>query len=155
LQLIVAGGELAAINDTANELANEMRLLPMISNPISTAELDRPELRIVPRAQLAADLGISTEALSETIRVATLGDVDANLAKFDAGDRLIPIRVELEEQARADIGLLKALRVATSRGAFSPVRNEPWAHCDQPLRPRPPRHHRSRFARAARPRRSN
>jgi multidrug efflux pump subunit AcrB len=121
LQLIVAGGELAAINDTANELANEMRLLPMISNPISTAELDRPELRIVPRAQLAADLGISTEALSETIRVATLGDVDANLAKFDAGDRLIPIRVELEEQARADIGLLKALRVATSRGGSVPL----------------------------------
>jgi multidrug efflux pump subunit AcrB len=121
LQLIVAGGELTTINDTANELANEMRQLPIISNPISTAELDRPELRIIPRAQLAADLGISTEALSETIRVATLGEVDSNLAKFDAGDRLIPIRVELEERARADIGLLKALRVATSRGGSVPL----------------------------------
>jgi multidrug efflux pump subunit AcrB len=121
LQLVIAGGELAAINNTANELASEMRQLPMISNPISTAELDRPELRIIPRAPLAADLGISTEALSETIRVATLGDVDANLAKFTAGDRLIPIRVELDERARADIGLLKALRVATSHGGSVPL----------------------------------
>jgi multidrug efflux pump subunit AcrB len=121
LQLVIAGGELATINNTANELASEMRQLPMISNPISTAELDRPELRIIPRAQLAADLGISTEALSETIRVATLGDVDANLAKFAAGDRLIPIRVELEERARADIGLLKGLRIATSHGGSVPL----------------------------------
>ena len=121
LQLVMAGGDLSAINNTANELASEMRQLPMVSNPISTAELDRPELTIIPRAPLAADLGISTEALSETIRVATLGDDDANLAKFAAGDRLIPIRVELEEQARADIGLLKALRVATSHRGSVPL----------------------------------
>ena len=72
----------------------------MIENPISTAELDRPELQIEPRRQVAADLGVSTEALSTTIRVATLGDIDANLAKFNVGDRLIPIRVELDEAAR-------------------------------------------------------
>ena len=121
ISLIVAGTDTKLINDTANQLASEMRSISFIENPISTAELDRPELRITPKPQLAADLGVSTEALSETIRVATLGDVDANLAKFDAGDRLIPIRVELEERARADIGLLKALRVATSRGGSVPL----------------------------------
>ena len=91
-----------------------MRSIPMIENPISTAELDRPELRITPKPQVAADLGVSTEALSETIRVATLGDIDANLAKFNAGDRLVPIRVELDEAARARVGLLQDLRVATA-----------------------------------------
>jgi multidrug efflux pump subunit AcrB len=67
-----------------------MRRVPVLANPVSTADLDRPELQIMPRTALAADLGVSTEALSETIRVATLGDIDANLAKFNAGDRLIP-----------------------------------------------------------------
>ena len=71
----------------------------------------------MPKPQVAADLGVSTEALSDTIRVATLGDIDANLAKFNAGDRLIPIRVELEEAARARAGLLQDLRVPTSGGA--------------------------------------
>ncbi|MFI4996160.1 MAG: efflux RND transporter permease subunit, partial [Hyphomicrobiales bacterium] len=121
LSLIIAGSDIKVINDTANQLASEMRTVPILENPMSTAELDRPELRISPKRQLAADLGVSTEALSETIRVATLGDVDANLAKFDAGDRLIPIRVELDRRARADIGLLQALRVSTGAGGSVPL----------------------------------
>jgi multidrug efflux pump subunit AcrB len=75
----------------------------------------------VPKPQVAADLGVSTEALSDTIRVATLGDIDANLAKFNAGDRLVPIRVELDEAARARPGLLEDLRVPTSGGATTPL----------------------------------
>ncbi|HEY1942602.1 MAG TPA: efflux RND transporter permease subunit [Roseiarcus sp.] len=121
LSLIVAGPDIDAINDTANQLASEMRSIPTIENPISTAELDRPELRIEPKRQLAADLGVSTEALSETIRVATLGDIDANLAKFNAGDRLIPIRVELDQTARSDLGRLEDLRVATASGGAAPL----------------------------------
>ena len=146
LQLIVAGSDMKAINESANQIASEMARLPMIKNPISTAELDRPELQIAPRAQIAADLGVSTEALSETIRVATLGDIDANLAKFDAGNRLIPIRVELVQDARADVELLKALRVATAAGGSVPlaavaaVRDGPRADRDQPLRPHAPGH---------------
>ena len=121
LQLIIAGPDIAVINDTANQIASEMRSIPIIENPISTAELERPELRIVPKPQVAADLGVSTEALSDTIRVATLGDIDANLAKFNAGDRLVPIRVELEKAARARPGLLQDLRVPTSGGATTPL----------------------------------
>jgi multidrug efflux pump subunit AcrB len=121
LSLIIAGPDIAAINDTANQLASEMRSIPSIENPISTAELDRPELRVEPKRQIAADLGVSTEALSETIRVATLGDIDANLAKFNAGDRLVPIRVELNESARGDIGRLEDLRVGTASGGAVPL----------------------------------
>ena len=121
MSLIVAGPDIDAINDTANQLASEMRSIPAIENPISTAELDRPELRVAPKPQIAADLGVSTEALSETIRVATLGDIDANLAKFNAGDRLVPIRVELDQSARADIGRLQDLRVATAAGGAVPL----------------------------------
>jgi hydrophobe/amphiphile efflux-1 (HAE1) family protein len=121
LSLIVAGPDIDVINDTANQLASEMRAIPTIENPISTAELDRPELRITPKRQLAADLGVSTETLSETIRVATLGDVDANLAKFNAGDRLVPIRVELDQSARGDVGRLQDLRVPTGSGGAAPL----------------------------------
>ncbi|HXT05835.1 MAG TPA: efflux RND transporter permease subunit [Roseiarcus sp.] len=121
LQLIVAGPDMDAINNTANQLASEMRSLPMLENPISTAELDRPELQIEPRRQVAADLGVSTEALSTTIRVATLGDIDANLAKFKVDGRLIPIRVELNQAARGRIGVLENLRVPTAGGGTTPL----------------------------------
>ena len=121
LSLIVAGPDNDVINDTANQLASEMRAIPLLENPISTAELDRPELRVSPKRQVAADLGVSTEALSATIRVATLGDIDANLAKFNAGDRLVPIRVQLDEAARKHVGLLQNLRVANASGGATPL----------------------------------
>jgi len=121
LQLIVAGRDIDQINDTANQIASEMRTLPTLENPISTAELDRPELQIAPRRQVAADLGVSTEALSTTIRVATLGDIDANLAKFKVDGRLIPIRVELDEAARERMGVLQNLRVPTGSGGETPL----------------------------------
>jgi hydrophobe/amphiphile efflux-1 (HAE1) family protein len=121
LQLIVAGHDIDEINDTANQLASEMRTIPLLENPISTAELDRPELQIEPRRQVAADLGVSTEALSTTIRVATLGDIDANLAKFKVDGRLIPIRVELDEAARGRVGVLENLRVPTASGGTTPL----------------------------------
>ncbi|MBP0649834.1 efflux RND transporter permease subunit, partial [Mycobacterium tuberculosis] len=108
VSFVIAGPDQALINETANKLASEMRSIPFLDNPMSTAELDRPELQITPRRQLAADLGVSTEALAETIRVATLGDADANLAKFDAGDRQLPIRVRLADAARSDMGLLQS-----------------------------------------------
>ena len=121
LSLIVAGPDMDKINDAANQIASEMRAIPIIENPISTAELDRPELRVTPKRQVAADLGVSTEALSSTIRVATLGDIDANLAKFNAGDRQVPIRVELDEAARSRVGVLQDLRVATGAGSTTPL----------------------------------
>ena len=121
IQLIIAGPDIDTINATANQLASEMKRIPIIENPISTAELDRPELRVQPKRQIAADLGVSTQALSDTIRVATLGDIDANLAKFDAGDRLVPIRVELDERARQDVGILEDLRVPTTSGGAAPL----------------------------------
>ena len=80
-----------------------------------------PELRIHPRRDLAVRLGISTESLSETIRVATIGDVAPALAKFNAGDRLVPIRVLLEERARADRQVLEQLKVPTPRGGGVPL----------------------------------
>jgi hydrophobe/amphiphile efflux-1 (HAE1) family protein len=121
LQLIVAGKDIDQINDAANQLASEMRGIPILENPISTAELERPELQISPRRQVAADLGVSTEALSTTIRVATLGDIDANLAKFKVDGRLIPIRVELDEEARGKLGVLQNLRVPTASGGETPL----------------------------------
>lgn len=121
VSVIVTGQDAAVVGNVAAELANQMRRLPEIANPVSTAALDRPELRIRPRLDLAAKLGISTESLSETLRVATIGDVGPALAKFDAGDRVIPIRVLLEDSARANRQVLEQLRVPTGRGTGVPL----------------------------------
>jgi multidrug efflux pump subunit AcrB len=116
VSLIVTGPEIGIVSNVANELALQMKRIPLIANVTSETSLDRPELRIQPRADLAARLGVSTESLSETIRVATIGDVGPALAKFDAGDRQIPIRVQFDESARSDLKILEQLRVPFGGG---------------------------------------
>ncbi|MBR1194219.1 efflux RND transporter permease subunit [Bradyrhizobium sp. AUGA SZCCT0160] len=111
ISLVVTGIDSNIVGNVANELATQMKRIPIIANVISETSLDRPELRIRPRAELAARLGVSTESLSQTIRVATIGDVGPALAKFDAGDRQVPIRVQLEDSARGDLQMLQQLRV--------------------------------------------
>lgn len=111
ISLVVTGVDSNIVGNVANELATQMKRIPIIANVISETALDRPELRIRPRAELAARLGVSTESLSQTIRVATIGDVGPALAKFDAGDRQVPIRVQLEDNARGDLQMLQQLRV--------------------------------------------
>lgn len=116
ISLVVTGSDSNIVANVASELANQMKRIPLIANVISETALDRPELRIQPRADLAARLGVSTESLSETIRVATIGDVGPALAKFDAGDRQVPIRVQLEDSARGDLHVLEQLRVPIGGG---------------------------------------
>jgi multidrug efflux pump subunit AcrB len=111
ISLVVTGTDSNIVNNVANELAAQMKRIPIISDVVSETSLDRPELRIQPRADIAARLGVSTESLSQTVRVATIGDVGPALAKFDAGDRLVPIRVQLEDAARGNLRTLEQLRV--------------------------------------------
>ncbi len=117
--LVVAGRDGVAVNKIAADLTSQARRVTsakgrmLLNNVVSTAELDRPELIVSPRTDVAAELGVSTDAISEAVRIATIGDIGANLAKFDIGDRQVPIRVQLDEKARGDRSVLEQLKVAT------------------------------------------
>lgn len=100
----------------AERLATAMAGLPSLESVTTTARLQRPEIQITPRADVAAQLGISASDMATTLRVATLGDVESNLAKFNAGDEQIPIVVRLNADARADLVTVQNLRVNSSRG---------------------------------------
>jgi hydrophobe/amphiphile efflux-1 (HAE1) family protein len=120
-QLVVTGRDAEGVNRIGAELTSQAKRLPMITNVVSTAELDRPELRVVPKHEIAAELGVSTEAISEAVRIATIGDINANLAKFNVGDRQIPIRVQLTDKARENVQVLEQLKVPTVSGASVPL----------------------------------
>ncbi|MFZ0847807.1 MAG: efflux RND transporter permease subunit [Hyphomicrobiaceae bacterium] len=120
-QLVVSGRDAEAVTHAAAALTSQAKRIALLANVVSSAELDRPELRVVPNAEVAAELGVSTEAISEAVRIATIGDIGANLAKFDVGDRQVPIRVQLEERARRDRQMLESLKVPTGSGAAVPL----------------------------------
>jgi multidrug efflux pump subunit AcrB len=117
--LFVTGADPRTVDNVANELAAQMQRVALVSNVDAATALERPELRVHPQSDLATRIGVTTESLAETIRVATIGDFGPALAKFDAGDRLVPIRVELEETARTDRQVLEQLRVPLPMGRGS------------------------------------
>ncbi|MCF8486871.1 MAG: efflux RND transporter permease subunit [Rhodobacteraceae bacterium] len=94
---------------------------PLLANVASEGALPRPEIQISPRVEEAARLGITTMQIAEVVRVATIGDVDAALAKLSIDNRLIPVRVRLNDSAREDINRIAALKVTTSTGVSVPL----------------------------------
>jgi hydrophobe/amphiphile efflux-1 (HAE1) family protein len=121
IQLNVLGDTEAAASAAAIELANQMNGLPDVLNAATTASLVRPEIQITPRPQLAAEMGVTSSDLASTIRIATLGETDSNVAKFNAGDRQIPILVRLKEDVRNDLSRMAGLRVASTTGSPVPI----------------------------------
>jgi multidrug efflux pump subunit AcrB len=122
IDIYLTGDDPVLLQQTANKVVEEMRTLPILSEPRINADLQRPEIVIRPRLDLAADLGVTVASISQTIRIATLGDLPQNAAKFSLADRQIPIRVSLIESARKDLTTLENLPVPTAAGGSVPLK---------------------------------
>ncbi|MEQ1651232.1 MAG: efflux RND transporter permease subunit [Hyphomicrobium sp.] len=110
-----------SLSVAVGKLESALRQVPGFRSPASEAELERPEIRVSPRFDEAAKLGVSPDQISETIRVATIGDIEANLPKFNAGDRQVPIRIQLTEISRTDVQRIEQLRVTSTSGKSIPL----------------------------------
>ena len=110
------------LEQTANKLVAEMAGIHEIRAPRVAGDMNRPEIVIKPRFDLAASLGVTTAALSQTIRVATIGDIDQNSAKFSLSDRQIPIRVAVAENSRRDLATIQNMPVPTVNGGSVPLK---------------------------------
>ncbi len=114
--LVLAGEDGQALLTHAAVVEKELRTLPGIGAVTSTASLVRPELVVRPDPARAADLGVTTAAIADTLRVATAGDYSQALAKLNLSERQIPVVVRLPDDARQDLDLLSRLPVPGSKG---------------------------------------
>ena len=121
VSVMLSGSDPKKLDETAAILVEQMKTAPELRAPRISADLQRPELLITPRTDLAAQLGVSTLALSQTIRIATLGDIDQNSAKFSLSDRQIPIRVMLARESRQNLDVIRNLPVPLANGGSVPL----------------------------------
>jgi multidrug efflux pump subunit AcrB len=110
------------LEKTANDLVRQMAGVAELRDPRVQGDMQRPEILIKPRLDLAASLGVTTAALSQSIRIATIGDIDQNSAKFSLSDRQIPIRVALAEDSRKNIATIENMPVPTLNGGSVPLK---------------------------------
>jgi multidrug efflux pump subunit AcrB len=123
ITLFVVGSDPTAVERGARQFVEQMRGLKELREPRINGDLPRPEIQIRPRSDLAAQLGVTAASISETVRIATLGDIEQNSAKFSLSDRQIPIRVSLVESARRDPATIENLPVRTLLGATVPLKS--------------------------------
>jgi len=122
ITMVIGGDDPVLLQKHALKIVDEMSKLKELRSPRIEGDIPRPEIVVTPRLDLAADLGVTTAALSQTIRIATLGDIDQNAAKFSLSDRQIPIRVLLSEDSRRSLATIENLPVPTSKGTTVPLK---------------------------------
>lgn len=114
--LVLAGEDGRVLTDYARRVERDLRTIPGIGNVTSTSSLVRPELMVRPDFARAADLGVTSAAIADTLRIATSGDYDQSLAKLNLSQRQVPVVVKLKADARTDLDLLSRLAVPGARG---------------------------------------
>ena len=131
LEIVLSGEDGPLLQRTADRLQREMGGLDTVSDPRPSTSPPGPELIVRPRLDEAARLGVSAQAIAAAIRVATIGDIDANVAFFTEGERRIPIRVRLPVEARQQLEVIESLQLPTASGgtttlgAVADIRFEP------------------------------
>ena len=105
-----------ALTSTALAIQREIRTIPGLGSVYSNVSLLRPELIVKPDFVKAASLGVSVDAIGETLRIATAGDYEQVLAKLNLPDRQVPIRVRLSDHVRQSIDELGRLAVPGTQG---------------------------------------
>ncbi|MCL6707254.1 efflux RND transporter permease subunit [Pseudomonas sp. R2.Fl] len=109
------------LDDAVRILESRLRASPILANVSSEGALPRPELQIRPHKDQIARLGITPQQISQTVRVATIGDIDAQLTKISLDDRQIPIRVQMSLDVRRDLAAIRALKIQTASGDTVPL----------------------------------
>ena len=114
--LVLASENGPLLSEHARQVERELRSLPGIGNVTTTASLVRPELVIRPDFARMADLGVTSAAIADTLRIATAGDYDQGLAKLNLSQRQVPIVVKLPAAARTDLSLIERMTVPGKHG---------------------------------------
>ncbi len=115
-QLVLTGEDPKALATAAAAVEKDLRTIGGLGSITSSASLIRSEIAVRPDFARAADLGVTSAAIGETLRIATVGDYDAALAKLNLSQRQVPIVVKLADNARQDLDLLGRLAVPGVKG---------------------------------------
>jgi HAE1 family hydrophobic/amphiphilic exporter-1 len=121
IEMVLTSQDGDALNRAGEELQREMRQLKTVADPRPDAPPTGPEIVIRPKPEQASRLGVTVESIATIARVATIGDIDANVPKLTQGERRIPIRIRLPADARTNIDMIRNLQVPTIGGGTTPL----------------------------------
>jgi multidrug efflux pump subunit AcrB len=115
--LALTSEDTSALQVAASAVEKDLRTIKGLGNIASSAALVRAEIIVKPDFSAAADLGVTSNAIGETLRIATVGDYEQLLPKLNLEQRQVPIVVKLNNAAKQDLSTLGKLAVPSARGS--------------------------------------
>ncbi|MGZ4978320.1 MAG: efflux RND transporter permease subunit [Methylobacter sp.] len=119
--LVLSGDDPQALSTAARNVERDLRTISGLGSIASSASLVRPEIAVRTDFARAADLGVTTAAIAETLRIATLGDYDWSLPKLNLAQRQVPVVVRLRADGRSDLSVLERLAVPSGKAGSGSV----------------------------------
>jgi HAE1 family hydrophobic/amphiphilic exporter-1 len=116
LRIAIRGPDLQKLEDILRRLLKEMRADPAFVDVFSPAVDRLPEMRVIPDRQKAAELGLSSRELAETLRVLVGGD---KIGSFREGDERYDVVLRAELDDRNSLEAIGRLPLSTKSGLVS------------------------------------
>ena len=114
--LLLLSEDSEALKAAAYAVEKDLRTIDGIGNIASNLSLVRTEVIVTPDFVAAADLGVTSASIGETLRIATVGDYEQSLAKLNLDKRQVPIVVKIDSAATTDLSVLERLAVPGTKG---------------------------------------
>ena len=107
----IAGDDLATLDTISRRIRQQIRSVPGITDLTDDLELTRPEIHVDIDRQRAADAGLSTQSVAQTVRTAIAG-TETSVFREDEDEHDIVVRLdEASRQSPADIRQLTVVNV--------------------------------------------
>jgi len=116
LNIVLASDDGDLLERTASTLEPQLRELRGIGNVSSSSALQRPEIQMRPNYARAAELGITSQEIADTLRMATYGEYSSQLGKINLSQRQVDVRVRMDSLLRDDLQAINQLRVTGRDG---------------------------------------
>jgi multidrug efflux pump subunit AcrB len=116
VNVILSSRASAQLLASAKALESQMQSIPGLSGVTTTASFGRTDIVIRPDLIRASELGVTPEAIADTVRIATSGDFSPDLPKLDLDSRQLNVRVRLPPATLEDPSTIAELRVPAKQG---------------------------------------
>ncbi len=116
IDFVLRGPDIVALAGYADELVERSEKLGGIVDADTTLKLNKPELRVVIDRDRAADLGVDTSDIAQSLRLMVGGEEEASRFRDEQINEDYDVQLRLTEADRRDVDTISRLYVPSSRG---------------------------------------
>jgi HAE1 family hydrophobic/amphiphilic exporter-1 len=119
IDFVFRGPDIVALAGYADELVERSEKLGGIVDADTTLKLNKPELRVMIDRERAADLGVDTADIAQSLRLMVGGEEEASRFRDEQINEDYDVQLRLTEDDRRDADTISRLFVPSSRGGTS------------------------------------